>query len=96
MDAWSSTVNRNLELQSAAREAAKDPLQVFRVSPALLKMAEDVFFPLMPEHGFAKEKPEWHVVDQRFQRAWMPVLRQKVSMHPGRQLQTGCCNFPGM
>ncbi len=44
------------------------------------------FSPFMPEHGFAKDQPEWHFVDQCFQRAGARIGAGKICMRPSPEV----------
>src|ERR1039458_9015792 len=56
----------------------KIPPQFMWLSSDLLQIPEFVRLPLMPEHRFAKDQPEWHFVYQGFECACFPCARTAV------------------
>jgi hypothetical protein len=76
------SVDCGLQLESISSATAEIPLKLFLPSRDFAKLAEYVPFSVVPQHCFPKNQAEWHLVDQRFQRAGWSVGSQKISVRP--------------
>lgn len=85
MHARTTAVDRRLKAYPVSRRAGKLPLHCFAIAH-FLQLPEDVLLPVVPEHGFAKDKAERHFVGQGFQRRRRFAVPWKVRMGPGPEV----------
>jgi len=87
MDARPSAVDRRFQSPSVLLSTTKIPRKfIGRISSDLLQIPELVFFPIMPEHRFAKDQSEWHFVYQCFQCARRCAGQGKIRMRPSPEV----------
>src|ERR1035441_1170946 len=60
----------------------KIPLQAFLTASGLPQIPEQTLLSVVPEHRFAKDQSERHLVDYRFQRACRPVGPRRIRVRP--------------
>jgi len=81
MHAGAAAVDRRFQSKLVSSGAAEIPLHVFAVA-GFAQVPEDVLLSIVPEHGFAKEQSERHLVDQRFQSCCRAAVAGKVRVSP--------------
>jgi hypothetical protein len=86
MDARSGAIDDRIQLQSVFSGAAKTPIEFVCISPDVLQIPKFVLLPIMPEHRFAKDKPERHFVGERFQSARARAHAGKMRMRPSPEV----------
>ena len=67
---------------TVSRDTVKFPLHAFAIICRFPQTPEDVLLSIVPEHGFAKDQSERHLVDQSFQSGRWSAGGSKVCMSP--------------
>ena len=82
MHARSASVDRRFQPHSIPPGTAKIPLKILAGVLAFLQTSELILLSFVPQHCFAKDESERHLVNQRFQRARRSAGPQKIRMRP--------------
>ena len=86
MHTWAATVDGSFQPEAVTGNTVKIPLHVFARVSVVLEIAEDILLPIVPEHRFAKDQSEWHLVDQSFERGCRAAGAGKICVRPSPEV----------
>src|SRR5579864_2531049 len=86
MQTRTATVDLSLYSDSISRNTSNFPLHVFPVTSGFIQTAEDVLLSVVPQHRFAKDQSERHLVDQRLQGSRGSAGSRKVRVGPSPEV----------